>query len=135
MPAPGPEGATTAPPGASSGASPGAKPRTELQAVAQIDPMLAAIWTKSRPVMQDRVALLRSAAETLRATGSLPEPQREEAISAAHKLAGVLGTFGFPQGTDAARAIEGLLERLEPLASALEKLPALIAALDQVVQQ
>lgn len=53
----------------------------------------------------DRVALLEHAAQALLA-GELDEPLRQQAIQVAHKLAGSLGTFGFPHGSTVAREIE-----------------------------
>jgi HPt (histidine-containing phosphotransfer) domain-containing protein len=71
--------------------------------------MLAKLWEKTKPTVMERVELLERAAAAL-ATGSLDEAQRHAAVGAAHKLAGTLGMFGYPEGTDAARAIEELLE-------------------------
>ena len=76
--------------------------------------MLAALWVKSIPVITERVALVR-AAHTALAADALDDATRNQAEQAAHKLAGVLGTFGFPEGTDAARRIEQLLLPGAPL--------------------
>jgi HPt (histidine-containing phosphotransfer) domain-containing protein len=40
------------------------------------------------------------------ANGTPAEPLREQANAEAHRLAGLLGTFGYPEGTDAARELE-----------------------------
>jgi HPt (histidine-containing phosphotransfer) domain-containing protein len=40
--------------------------------------------------------------------GGLDEATRLRAVDSAHKLAGVLGTFGLPRGTDLAREAEVL---------------------------
>lgn len=72
--------------------------------------IVAAMWVKNKPTITERVAALRKACNSLRRTGSIPPVERDEAVSAAHKLAGVLGMFGFPEGTDAAREIELMLE-------------------------
>jgi HPt (histidine-containing phosphotransfer) domain-containing protein len=69
---------------------------------------LSRLWIKFLPDIQERVAHLESASQSLSA-GSLPQEQREAAHAAAHKLAGTLGTFGFPHGTDLARKAELLL--------------------------
>jgi HPt (histidine-containing phosphotransfer) domain-containing protein len=71
----------------------------------RIAPMLAAIWQRSQAQIGERLALLDCAACAL-ASGTLSCELREEAHSTAHKLAGLLGTFGFPEGTDLAREIE-----------------------------
>ncbi len=69
---------------------------------------LARLWTKFLPEIEQRVALLEAAAQTL-ATGALTQQQREAAHAAAHKLAGSLGTFGLHRGTEIARQAEHLL--------------------------
>jgi HPt (histidine-containing phosphotransfer) domain-containing protein len=38
-----------------------------------------------------------------------------DAANVAHKLAGTLGMFGYPRGTDLARLIEEVLELQDPL--------------------
>ena len=49
--------------------------------------------------------MLETAAAALR-DGSLTAAQCEQAAEAAHKLAGVLGTFGLSEGTEIAREAE-----------------------------
>ncbi len=65
------------------------------------------LWQQFQPQLQERVAILQSAAAAL-ADGSLTSEQREQAVAAAHKLAGVLGTFGLAEGTRLAREAEAL---------------------------
>jgi HPt (histidine-containing phosphotransfer) domain-containing protein len=65
------------------------------------------MWGEFLPQMYDRVAALESAAGPL-AAGNLSESEREEATAAAHKLAGILGSFGLPEGTNLAREAENL---------------------------
>ena len=64
-----------------------------------------ALWDRFLPEMESRVAVLESAAEAMRA-GHLLSGLRDDAHAAAHKLAGVLGTFGLTQGTLLARELE-----------------------------
>jgi len=66
---------------------------------------LAQLWVKFLPEMEERVAILKAASSAL-GQGKLSTRQREEANSAAHKLAGVLGTFGLTKGTILAREAE-----------------------------
>jgi HPt (histidine-containing phosphotransfer) domain-containing protein len=66
---------------------------------------LDVLWAKFLPENEERVAALEAAA-TACAQGGLGEDQREVAGSAAHKLAGVLGTFGLTRGTELARELE-----------------------------
>jgi HPt (histidine-containing phosphotransfer) domain-containing protein len=65
------------------------------------------LWSQFLPQIEERVSTLESAAAAL-AEVSLTPAQCEEASSAAHKLAGVLGTFGLDQGTELAREAESL---------------------------
>lgn len=71
--------------------------------------MLGDLWTRKRPVVEERLTILECAA-----TGPLTEPLRVQARDVAHKLAGSLGMFGFPQGTEIARELELILESPSP---------------------
>src|SRR5581483_8420032 len=69
---------------------------------------LATLWQRHRQTNLDRIALLeRTTAEVLRSTAD--EDAIAEGASAAHKLAGSLGTFGFDAGSRAALEAESLL--------------------------
>lgn len=72
--------------------------------------LLAALWLKNRPIVEERLAVLDGAA----AAGTLTEDQRKDAQSAAHKLAGALGMYGYDEGTRIARLIEQLLDSARP---------------------
>ena len=63
------------------------------------------LWTKFLPEMEERVAVLEAANLAL-ATDKLSKHQLGDAHSAAHKLAGALGTFGLTKGTVLAREAE-----------------------------
>lgn len=67
------------------------------------------LWAKHLPQMEERVATLRKAAQSL-ANGTLTEAEQQQAAADAHKLAGVLGTFGLKEGTELAREAEALYE-------------------------
>lgn len=97
------------------------------QAMAQA---LEKLWNRFRPEMVERVTLLESANRALSAN-QLSKDQQGQANSAAHKLAGVLGTFGLTKGTVLAREAELLyagdaetdpdsLPRLNQIASELK---------------
>jgi HPt (histidine-containing phosphotransfer) domain-containing protein len=74
----------------------------------RIEAQLAELWQRNLPLLRTRLDLLdRTAASS--AAGTLTQTDRDEARETAHKLAGSLGTFGYPQGTDYARQIELLL--------------------------
>lgn len=68
---------------------------------------LRGMWTRFLPEMLERVAILESAASSC-AAASLTPAQQRSAAAAAHKLAGVLGTFGLAEGTTLARELENL---------------------------
>jgi DNA-binding response OmpR family regulator len=65
-------------------------------------------WEKFRTVTQERLAVLRNLSEAL-TEERVEKTLITEAQSSAHKLAGSLGGFGFPQGSTLARQIENLL--------------------------
>jgi len=68
--------------------------------------LVASLWIKSRPTIEARVELLERAS----VADPLGDELRAEAHSVAHKLAGSLGMFGFPEGTRVARELELRLE-------------------------
>ena len=76
--------------------------------------LLSRIWLQNLPLMRGRVASLEAAAEEARG-GVLSPARRTEASDIAHKLAGALGMFGYPAGTDIARVMEQMLEANEPV--------------------
>jgi HPt (histidine-containing phosphotransfer) domain-containing protein len=75
--------------------------------------LLSALWLRNRPVVDARLDALDRAAACA-AAGSLTEEVREDAADTAHKLAGSLGMYGFPQGTRLARELELLLDYPTP---------------------
>lgn len=94
---------------------------------------LSELWLASRSTILQRLADLRSAHEDL-----IADPDNEDARhrgrDVAHKLAGVLGTFGLPQGSKIASAIETTLTDAVPLTPAdVATLGAHISELDAVV--
>ena len=90
---------------------------------------IAAVWLQHKEAMSDRLAVLEKIAITLKEnncdqhTAALRDRQlKQEAILAAHKLAGSLGSLGFSDGSKLAREIEDFLaletfpqaEQIEP---------------------
>lgn len=63
------------------------------------------LWERFLPEFRERLNLLEPAAVEL-TENRLPPEVRNAAHSAAHKLAGVLGTFNLNEGTELARALE-----------------------------
>jgi HPt (histidine-containing phosphotransfer) domain-containing protein len=78
---------------------------------------LGRLWIKFLPEIENRLAIVEDAADALSA-GELTGELREQAHQAAHKLAGVLGTFGLTRGTELARQAEELLVDLPPRTAA-----------------
>jgi HPt (histidine-containing phosphotransfer) domain-containing protein len=94
--------------------------------------MLAGIWEKHKPEMEERLAVLE---RTCRILGEreLSAEERTAAVFAAHKLAGALGTFGRTQGSDVARTLEHRMEGLNSLQSHLPELLETTAKLREIV--
>lgn len=86
------------------------------------------LWTKFLPQMVERVRTLQRAAESA-AKGRLSVAEQQTASSDAHKLAGVLGTFGLQEGTELAREAENLC------AGPLHDSAAISARLTQIAEQ
>lgn len=70
-----------------------------------LDEALQKMWAKFLPLMEERLAILEDAYAAL-AADLLTIEQRSAANAAAHKLAGVLGSFGLTKGTVLAREAE-----------------------------
>ena len=71
--------------------------------------LISALWERSAPLLTDRLNGLDIACEAA-VIGRLSPIMRRGAADTAHKLAGSLGMFGYPRGTELAREIEQLLE-------------------------
>jgi HPt (histidine-containing phosphotransfer) domain-containing protein len=91
------------------------------------------LWAKFLPEIQERVTILESAVQSLGA-GSLHPEQREAAHSAAHKLAGVLGTFNLERGTVLARELEMTLFADHPDPDSSARLAGTTAELRSVIE-
>jgi len=89
--------------------------------------LLAALWVKNLPLVEERVTTLEYAADAV-AGGRLAEPLRAEAAGVAHKLAGSLGMYGYDEGTRIARELEVLLDGANPDAGRLSVLIAELRA-------
>jgi HPt (histidine-containing phosphotransfer) domain-containing protein len=101
----------------------------------QLQAMLRVLWKNNRATIDERVQRLREA-QTQLSSDRMDATARKEAESAAHKLAGVLGTFGLPEGSRIASSIELLFAGDAPLndhaksnlAKHLNELEAIIAS-------
>jgi HPt (histidine-containing phosphotransfer) domain-containing protein len=91
------------------------------------------MWAVHLPELQGRVDVLESAAQAF-AAGPLSVDRQLAAQAAAHKLAGVLGTFGLTRGTVLARELEIMYSRQDDRKSdAAERLNAIAAELRSIV--
>ncbi|MGB3201928.1 MAG: response regulator, partial [Nodosilinea sp.] len=101
------------------------------QQIVQATARAAAIaaFDRFRPAIDDRLAALHQATAALE-SGHLPETVRAAAQSAAHKLAGSLGLFGYGAGSHLARRLEDWLHHPN-----LTEGPVFLALVDQLHQQ
>lgn len=104
--------------------------RVSEAAAAKTAVLLKALWEKNLPVLRERVGVLERAAEASH-RGELSEVLRVEAAGVAHKLAGSLGMFGYPEGTRVARELEVALGEEEPAGA--DRLSALVHALRETL--
>jgi HPt (histidine-containing phosphotransfer) domain-containing protein len=88
-------------------------PETQADAQKKLHDLLATLWEQRKSVLQERLQLLEAAIASLEGGSALEA--RKSGADAAHKLAGILGTFGLPRGTDLAREAELMLERDAPI--------------------
>jgi HPt (histidine-containing phosphotransfer) domain-containing protein len=114
----------------------GAPLRPEAQSHEQkLQTMLSALWERSRHTVAERAALLQTAG-TLLVENRMDEATQQRAVDSAHKLAGVLGTFGLPRGTDLAREAEGLFgQSTRPGKVEIERLQVLLAELTRLIDR
>jgi HPt (histidine-containing phosphotransfer) domain-containing protein len=80
-------------------------PTRNLAEAPELSAAIDRLWTRFLPEIRERVAVLEAAAAAF-AANTLTLQQHEEANTAAHKLAGVLGTFDLTRGTILARELE-----------------------------
>lgn len=97
----------------------------------ELNAALDRLWTQFLPEIEQRVETLASACSAL-AGGELKDDLRDAAHAAAHKLAGVLGTFGLTKGTILAREAEMLFSGDTDPASAAQ-LTDIVAQLKALV--
>ena len=93
------------------------------------------MWDQFLPELKERAALIETAAHGLHA-GNCTAEQLKVAYLTAHKLAGVLGTFGLMEGTELAREAENLFEAgLEHAARESARLESIAARLRQMIDE
>jgi HPt (histidine-containing phosphotransfer) domain-containing protein len=95
---------------------------------------LARLWEKFLPEILQRVRVLENAAAALE-SGILDADDRLAAAAAAHKLAGVLGTFGLAEGTSLAREAEvAYSESTSPDAAGMARLQQIARELNELIR-
>lgn len=109
--------------------------QTQAMQVRATQSALAEIWQQTKSVSFDRVAVLEAAAQALSAR-QLTDDLRQNAERSAHKLLGVLGTFGFTEAAQLARQLEekfGAETVLQP--EDTQQMQRLVAVLRQCIEQ
>ncbi len=92
------------------------------------------LWERFLPEIRQRVTVLEEAAAAFSAN-SLTSRQKEAAHAAAHKLAGVLGTFSLTRGTVLARELELIYaQEAGPDIALREQLASVAAELRDIVE-
>jgi two-component system, OmpR family, response regulator len=71
--------------------------------------LLRQVWLRNRATTMERLAVVGSALEAL-AGGALDAERRDAALSEAHKLRGILGTYGFAEGSELAAQAEEVFQ-------------------------
>ncbi len=91
------------------------------------------LWARFLPEIRSRIVTLEAAAASTMVQ-TLGATERAAAASAAHKLAGVLGTFGLTRGTELARQMElAFADRCVPDAEAGAQFASMAAELRNMV--
>ncbi|WP_373545179.1 response regulator [Chamaesiphon sp.] len=111
------------------GEAPGASVTSEVSAIPNF---LTEIWNRHYAQMLDRVATIERAIVALQDLSLTPEI-RHQAWHSAHNLAGALGTFGLPLGSQVARQIELVLALNTALTPA--QIPQLQSGVDKLRQE
>ena len=86
-----------------------ARDATRDAARAKTEALLKELWRRKLPMVREHLTVLAQAVERVH-SATLTIPLRSEAAISAHKLAGSLGMFGYPEGTRLAREMEHLLD-------------------------
>jgi HPt (histidine-containing phosphotransfer) domain-containing protein len=101
----------------------------------QLKLLLLKLWETSKATIAERLETIRQAQARM-ANNTLKAADRKNAIDAAHKLAGILGTFGLPEGTELARQVEeGMQETAPGSGLSADDLDALVKQLAVLIDQ
>jgi HPt (histidine-containing phosphotransfer) domain-containing protein len=106
-----------------------AQPGAQSEALSQA---LDRLWVRFLPEIMERVAIIEATAAAMAAAKS-SQSERENAEAAAHKLAGILGTFNLMRGTALARDLEGSFKAEDDRVNG-EYIASLVARLRELIQ-
>ncbi|AFY77219.1 response regulator with CheY-like receiver domain and winged-helix DNA-binding domain [Pleurocapsa sp. PCC 7327] len=95
---------------------------------------LKVVWEKFQGQTKARVTILEQATAALR-DDALDEELRQQAKAAAHKLAGTLGVFGFPEGSRLAKEIEQVFSKKTIVPTRSSHLSKRVVALRQLLEE
>jgi DNA-binding response OmpR family regulator/HPt (histidine-containing phosphotransfer) domain-containing protein len=107
-------------------------PMPPTKSLGEVPQCLAEIWDRHRDRMFERVGTIDLVITALQAHSLTPEI-RIQAWNSAHSLAGALGTFGLPIGSQVAKQIELLLSSETVIT--LTHIPELQAGVDELRRQ
>jgi HPt (histidine-containing phosphotransfer) domain-containing protein len=85
--------------------------------------LLKQIWLRNRSTTLERLSVVEAAVAAL-AAGELAPDRRDAALGEAHKLRGILGTYGFDEGSVLAGEAEDALQAGAPAPNLSERLGA-----------
>jgi HPt (histidine-containing phosphotransfer) domain-containing protein len=115
--------------------TPRSDPSESLPSSDKLHQLLLQLWITSKATVAERIETIRSAQKRME-QGKLDNPTRKQAADAAHKLAGILGTFGIPAGSELARQIEVAMEAEDsPESMSAEDLAAILTQLTDLINQ
>ena len=96
--------------------------------------LLESMWEQRKSMVVERLNTLTDAVAHLKENAT--PASREKGIYAAHNLAGILGTFGIPQGTDLSREIEVAMGTDGPLnETQISHLQQVVGKLTELIAQ
>ena len=109
-------------------------PQEQAESQKKLHDLLATLWEQRKGILLDRLRVLKESIADLEVTRSAES--RKRGAETAHKLAGILGTFGLPRGTELAREAEVMLEEDTLLnAASITRLHELAGELGLLIDQ
>ena len=94
----------------------------------ELEQKVLKLWERYKPLCMERLAVIEEVYAVASST-VLDSELRGKAESAAHKLAGVLGSLGLPEGSKIASEMEALLQPENTVPGQLSHLSELLVSL------